>query len=449
MSELPWVLAAKQRAHELRFARGDQTELAEALCRCLGGSRELVADEGAIYRYDRATGLYAQMTRYELSRVVQSFAGRPIGPPRKRGSQRQLNVNAATVRGVIELAEARRHVPDFFANAPPGVAFLNGFLRVSSAGLRLAKASPQHRARVGYDFDFLDHARPRAFIRFLRALFDRDHDTGQKIDALREFLGAMISGRATELQRACVLVGPGGTGKSTLQRIAAAIAPGPVAGLQPALFGDQYQVCRLRGARLNAPGDLTDDDLHPAIKSVISGEAISSREVGFGSFTFRPRAAHLFTANPPLPRTRDVSSGFFRRWLIIRCQHPVKDRVLDFADQLVERERDVIVAWALHGAVRALQQREFTLPLSHELSIAEWRGASDTVPLFVARACQPGSRKRSTAAADLYRAYEQWCTAFGADPVTQTIFGSRLKRLGVTRIKGSRCNSYPLTLLEP
>ena len=82
-----------------------------------------------------------------------------------------------------------------------------------------------------------------------------------------------------------------------------------------------------------------------------------------------------------LPKTRDSSEGFNRRWLILEFNNriPADRRVIDLDAQILEHERDAIVAWAIQGYKRLMDNGSFTLPTSH-LALVESMAADNSVP---------------------------------------------------------------------
>jgi hypothetical protein len=141
-----------------------------------------------------------------MSRVIQSFAGADVGTGDR---PRPLRIRAQDVKGAIELGGHTIHQDEFFAHAPPGVCFQNGFAQASTSGVLLAAHSPDHRARFVYPFEYTKGAEPVRLLAYLHDAFGADDDKPQKIQLLREFSGACILGIATTHQRCIAGVGEG------------------------------------------------------------------------------------------------------------------------------------------------------------------------------------------------------------------------------------------------
>src|SRR5262249_41354018 len=135
--------------------------------------------------------------------------------------------NHQRVVGAVARAAAIADKPGFFADAPPGLVFTNGFLSVSAESARLMPHSPEHRGTVGLSMPYDTTAQPRRFEGFLREVFkpDTKDDADAKIELIQQFVGACLVGVATQFQAALVLVGSGANGKSVLIKIVQALFP--------------------------------------------------------------------------------------------------------------------------------------------------------------------------------------------------------------------------------
>ncbi len=436
-----WPTAEDVRPHKISFdaERCDEATIADA---AIGILREeyprLVSYGGQLYGYRAESGVFERLADDKVKRLIKSFSGAPLMGPNRKGEDvtvRLLAVSNGKVNGVVQLIHVELSDPTFFDDAPTGVAFRDSFVRVDQSGIHEELLSPAHRARYRYDFDFRGDEEATRFQKFLGDVFLDDPDHADKIAAIQEFVGAAITGLATRYERALVPFGRGANGKSTLLRmIEATMPPGSATSIAPALWGDQYQRPLLNGARLNVVPDLTDDQLGPAVKGIISGEGVAARNPGGGkAFAFKPRCAHLFACNE-LPKTKDTSPGFWRRWLIIEMRRNFQgdsNRDPHIVDKIVPTELPAIVRWALAGAVRLAQSGDYTLPASHSLMIDRWAGVSDPVKHYVERRTEPDDK--GTSATELYDDFIRWAEPFGAHTGCGSVasMGKALTKMGV------------------
>ena len=273
------------------------------------------------------------------------------------------NDYAALVKTVAALSEKPLE-----ENPELGINFANGFLDMN---LQLHDHSPTYGKTFTMPFNYVP-ARKHECHRFLAMLeqaWGDDEDFDDKVRALQEVMAATMFGVAPNHSRACLLYGRGGTGKSVLLEILAAMIPeNAVSALPPHLWGERFQLSALVGSVLNVCGELPESATIQGdrFKGVVCGEPQSTEHKNKDSFVFRPMAAHWFASNH-LPRTRDTSDGFMRRWLILEFTRKVskEEKIINYAEVIIAEEREAIAAWAVDGLKRLREHRDYTLPASH------------------------------------------------------------------------------------
>jgi putative DNA primase/helicase len=429
------------------FVRGDHVELGAALLSKLRARGEVVFAEGRLYQFDPPQGLFVPINAAEESRIVQGFAGAAI-----EASGKPLKVDASDVRGAATLAHDSASDPDFFATAASGLAFANGFVRVSADRITLEPHRAAHRARVGLPFDFIENAPTSFWSKFVGDLFAGDDDADAKANCLQEFAGAALLGIATRFQIALILLGEGANGKSEFIKATMASMPeGSCVAIPPQDWGQEYRRALLANKRLNIVSELPEADIlsSEAFKAVISGDAITGRHIREAPFTFTPIAAHLFASNR-LPGTTDHSDGFWRRPVVLRFNRVFKgaDAVPDIAAKIVAAERPGIVRWMLEGARRLLAAGRYTVPASSATEIAEWRRNADPVALFLAECARDHLvASEGVTAALLYLHFRTWAERNGHRAMSSTKFGMRMRSLGKGSVHTKSGKRYPVALV--
>lgn len=425
------------------FERGDHVELAGRMLAELGDRDDLVGDEGRIHRY-RPSGLFEDVDRGDQSRIVQGFAGTPAGEKGK-----PLEVSAGDVAGAMRLAYDQVHVRDFFAGAPSGLAFANGFASVSERAVLLRPHARENRARAGYPFAFDASARPSRWLQFLSEVFATDHDQAQRIAFLREWLGAALLGLAPRWELALVLLGGGANGKSTFIRIVSGAMPaGSTCAIPPQLWGNEYRLALMRGCRLNIVAELPTSDIlaSESFKAIISGDEIDARAIREAPFKLRAIAGHLFAANA-LPGTRDLSDAFWRRLVVLRFSQTFDASRADttLAERILAEELPAIVAWMLTGASSLLARGRFEVPASSQAEVEAWKRKADAVALFVSEctADATDSRDRITCA-DFYARFRRWAEGQGFQIPTSRTVGERMAAMGKGSTKSNGFRLYPV-----
>ena len=448
------------------FERGDHAELSIAmLAKLQGDGPELVQDDGALHRYDTASGLWRVVTDAEQSIVVQAFAGVEVGTNKKR-----LKVNASDVAGTIKLAGHRAQRPGFFAEGPRGIGFTDGFAIVTANGVELRPLSPEFRCRHGYDFAFTGAARPKRCLQFFDEVWRDDDDRAQKIALVQEFGGLALIGAGPRFQRCIVALGKtvavagqknGQNGKSQLGEILSGMMPECwCTRVPPQLFENEYRRAKLAGKRLNVVGELPEADIiaSESFKAIIAGDPIEGRHIFHDPFDFRPQASHYFSCNT-LPGTNDLTFAFFRRFILVTFNRMfvegTKEHVVDIGLKIVAEERREIVCWMLDGAVRALAQGHYTIPQSHEHELREWQRTANQVALFLEEQTVPSKDERPhegkphdwTKASRIYEGYRVWANTTGHKLLASNKFGSRMAQAGCAAHHNSKGNFYPVCLL--
>ena len=292
--------AALARArHGLKL--GSHPEVGDRLLQLLGPAPTVCAD-GSIHTYDATSGLWTPQHPEQLRGLVQLLDGAWL--PKADGGKKPLRITATLRDGAISCAKATVFDLDFFADAPPGLAFRNGFVCATPDGIQCRAHAAENRARVGYDFDFEPDASTAAFDAFLISLFADDDDRNDKIQLIYEFAGICLWGVAPQLQQCIFLVGAGANGKSVLTDALVALFPqDAVTAIAPQDWGNEYYRAALVGKRLNALADIPNRDITASsdFKAVIAGDQLTARPIRHEVIQFRPQAGHLFSANE-LPR---------------------------------------------------------------------------------------------------------------------------------------------------
>jgi putative DNA primase/helicase len=212
----------------------------------------------------------------------------------------------------------------------------------------------------------------------------------------------------------------------------------------------EYRRARLAGARLNCVSELPEADILVSgpVKAMISGDLISARHIRESPFDFRPTVAHLFSANM-LPGVRDMSVGFWRRWVVLEFNRSFAPHEQDrgLAERVVSTELAEIASWAVAGAAQLAARGHYADPDSSVISLASWRKQADQLSAFIGAACEKAeSDDEYTAAASLYHEYVSWATLNGHHRLSSTKFGKRLKALGVGKTRKSSGVFYALSV---
>lgn len=381
-------------------------ELAQATVGWLERFGEVRYDAGQFWQWRGA--FWASIGDFEILKIIaQEFGDYP-------GARKQSDHS-----GVLKVMRSIASKP-LRQVMSHGMNLANGFL---NEDLVLEPHQPDHGMTYILPYRYLPELTGHSpmFNQYLVDSWGDDPDFGDKLACLQEAMGATLFSRATSYQRAICLFGQSGSGKSRLTAIMRGLLPpSSVSSIPPHEWRDKFLPAGMFGKVLNFAGELSESKNIPGdiFKQIIEGEEISGQHKNQQPFTFRPLCAQWFSSNH-LPKTRDFSDGFNRRWLFLEWKKRVPlDKIIPDLDKIIlEHEREAIVAWAVEGWHRLKEQGQYTLPTSHLALIDQMAMDNNSVRYFL-QAC-PGlligkdrmieGRPTSVSATDLHGEYWKFC----------------------------------------
>lgn len=272
------------------------------------------------------------------------------------------------------------------AQLEDGINFANGFL---DTDLKLHDHSPKYGKTFTMPFNYIPERATEChkWLEYLERSWGDDPDYTDKVAALQEAFAATMFGIAPKFQRAFLLHGKAGSGKTqALEVLRAMMPPSATCSIPPTLWGERFQLAPMVGKTLNICGELPEEATIDgrAFKEIVEGTIQNTEFKGGAIFPFQPIAAEWFGSNH-LPRSRDTSRGFVRRWLIFDFLRvvPTGEKVVDFYKVLVAEEREAIAAWAVQGLKRLLANGDYTQPASHIARLNQVARANNSVAAFI------------------------------------------------------------------
>jgi P4 family phage/plasmid primase-like protien len=301
-----------------------------------------------------------------------------------KGSQlaRRDSDYTAIIRVMARIAAA-----DLVTSEENGINFANGFV---GEDLLVVDHDPKYGATFTLPFEY-DRERasqcPRWF-GFLDSCWGNEPDYVERMMALQEMFAATLFKIAPRYQKAFLLFGRAGTGKTQVLHVLRALVPAEaIAEVGPEKWGERFTLTGLVGKAVNICGELPENGMIAGamFKRIIEADPVVTEFKGRNQFSFRPEIAHWFASNY-LPVSRDSTNGFTRRWLVLDFNRVVpKDEIIvDLAEQIVAEEREAIVAWALDGLRRLIENDGFTEPKCHLRRVGEMRRTNNSVHAFLA-----------------------------------------------------------------
>jgi putative DNA primase/helicase len=301
----------------------------------------------------------------------------------------------------------------------------NGLLDVPSR--KLTPHTPDHLSPVQVAAEYDPEARCPAIDAFLQS-------TIPDLVPLFEEIVGYVATPDNRQQKAVMLIGPGGTGKSTAANlIRAFLGPENVASVAlHQLEDDRFATADLYGRLANIFADLDARALRSSsmFKSITGGDRIRAERKHRDSFEFTPYARLIFSANEA-PPTADNSDAFFERWLILPFESKHRgaahcDRDLH-AKLTTPTELSGLLNRALDGLTR-LRAHGFTRAATSDTATARFRVDADSAAGFSDALCTLDHDAR-IAKPDLFQAYRQWCEDNNRKPLGAQRFNHRLHEL--------------------
>lgn len=294
-----------------------------------------------------------------------------------------------------------------------------------------------------------DAPRPERFLQYLDDVYQDDDQI-----TIQQYCGYCLL-PTTILQKALIIIGEGGEGKSVLGAILNGVLGKDncynesIGTLQKA-FG----VANVEGKLLFIDDDLSESALTNArmFKNLVTNKTTISAEKKFVQGNeILSFVRFLCFGNFTLQALYDLSEGFQRRQLILQAKPKDPDRIDDpFIDrEILENEAEGVVMWLLEGLNTLIQNNwQITISERTKEQSDSLKQENDSVTLFLTECrgicIEEGERAHSRS---LYTAYERFCDENALTALREQSF------LNVLRTKGRRFHihrlSNPFSLRTP
>jgi P4 family phage/plasmid primase-like protien len=399
---------------------GSDVEIARNIYQDILNQYGIIAiSESRVWHYNGTH--WEALTESKLRRVVHLYDGARFG----KGGITKLGTGR--INSILNEFMHMHDDTNFFVNTPIGINCLSGFIRFPGDSFEpeLEKHSPDHRCRHVLPGNWhsgqpIAHCEESKLIFMLKGCFKDDKDIMEKFTLLGEIAGVAALGHGTIIinPKAIVLIGvTAGNGKSQVLALFRGLLPdNAISAISLGKFGDEKHVCGLHGKLLNASDELTSASAvaSDAFKQIITGDPITARDVYRSTITFRPQAQHIYATNE-LPNFKSgMDRGVQRRLLVLTFNRtiPEEERIERIGDRIVMEETDLLLALAVSGAKRLLQQGRFTEPQSSKEALREWIYGADPVLAWLDQSARLDPSAR-TSPSRAYSAFKKWAAAEG------------------------------------
>lgn len=409
----------------------DHSEIAEGLIKELEREGEVRFCHDTFYRWGGSHWV-TLLPSYLMSIISREFGHFPAA--RKRNDH----------RGILQVAGDLAAQP-LCTFDTPGINFANGYL---TADLELRDHEPSFGATYVMPYRYVpDVAAPNMLMSLLDQSWGEDHDYLEKVQALREAMAATMFGLASRFAQAICLYGLPHSGKTVIMDVMKGMVPADAYSVvSPHDWADKFMPTHMLGKLINFCGEISETQTIEGdrFKMVVEGAEIQGQYKGGQIFMFKPVCAQWFATNH-LPRTRDTSAGFTRRWLFLtfdkQCSEDQKRT--DLAMEILAEEREAIAAWAIPAVVDLLRRQAYTTPSSHVDQLGEIANLNNSVRYFMKSSYVLTQVGVSIPEDDFYRHYNFFCRMIAhVQPMAMTRFKTVMRTLQRELGFENRVNRY-------
>ncbi|UIP27776.1 phage/plasmid primase, P4 family [Photobacterium sp. TLY01] len=396
-----------------------------------------VCEHGYLWAYCKAKGIWLKSPLPKIGvRIAEQFKHEKL-------CQREGDYKAIASHTYNTLEQK-----GFFDKAPKGIHIPSGFMFIEDNQLKNEPPTPQHRARFRLSIEPDLTRQPEMLLQVLREAFEGCH-AEEQIRQLRMMIGLALFGLQAKEQRAVLLYGAAGSGKSLFLKLIEALVPKEYrTSVSPLHMDNDYKVAALAGKLMNLVPEIDKDKPVPSaeFKAITGGDTMSAREPYGKVFTFTPEAACWFNGNYYLT-TKDNSEEFWRRWTIFHFANskPEQNRDPKLLAKIVEQELPTFLAWAINGVQDYLENGLYLSP-AHHACIQEWKRDGNSVSSWLSDMEDNGvgARKQGLLVQPLrishaYTIYKDWCRHNNRKPYNKTAFKGHMESCGHP---GSMYNGY-------
>ena len=423
--------ALRSRLKELRgveITGNDHTEIATHLIKELECYGEIRCEGVVVYQW--AGSHWREISPAHILRVLcENFGGLPAA--RKSSDHKGI---LATLLNLIP------HGLKSGEAVKGGINFANGFLNLD---MELVEHDPRFGCRYVLPYRYApNEGAPLRFLGLLDQIWGEEPDYADRVQALREAMAATMFGMGPTYTRAICLYGPPKTGKSTIKNIMEMMIPEEVVcSVPPHDWADKFLPTMMLGKLVNFCGELSEKEMIAGdrFKSIVEGGELQGQFKGGQIFKFKPFCTHWFASNH-LPRTRDTSDGFNRRWLFLHCAKPVRvgEVIKGLDEQIVAEEQEAIAAWVAPAILDLQMNADYTIPACHKYIISDVASQNNSVRHFLTAGgimvhpSVPGKASNRISETELYMAYYGFCKVIAnVPPVALKRFRTAMSEIGV------------------
>lgn len=331
----------------------------------------------------------------------------------------------------VKADEVNRYPPEW-------INFLNGFYDPISG--ELIPHDPEYRAinQIPWEYHLGEKVSGVEVEKWLRFITPNPEDR----QMLLEYCGYCLT-RDTRQQKFLILVGSGGSGKSTLIRLLETVlGEENLSHVSLKELSQRFASVGLLGKLLNSCADLEISALEDTsvIKKILGEDSLRGEFKGKDAISFKSYAKMIFSTNELPLVLSERSNGFFRRVMVLTMDQKPETARADFLEVL-QGEADYFLRLCVSALVRMYAAGKIhESPASIE-AVKTLRNDSDSVQAFLSANIDKSEEGRIKKK-DLYSGYEQFCRDADRQSLTKSNFFRSMKAKGFSEIKTGGVEYY-------
>ena len=332
----------------------------------------------------------------------------------------------------------RRICPVKQQSRPTLIAFSNGLYDLETDEFREFTPTEIILNRIPWPYN------PAAYSELLDQTLDKITCNDPGIRALLEEVAGYCLYRRNSLEKALILIGEKGNGKSTfLYIIQHMLGDKNIASLDLKELGDRFKTAELFGKLANIGDDIGDEFIANAsiFRKLVTGERVNVERKGQDPFEFNNYSTFLFSANE-IPRIKDKTGAVQRRLAIVPFDAKFTPDDPDYDPHLKyklsqQEHLEYMIVLSIAGIKRALAQKHFTEPQKVKDANREYEERNNPLLGFVEEIGLDDILHEDTK--EIYRKYKEYCFANKFQELSSIEFSRQIcKRLKLKIVKRKR-----------